>query len=156
MSTGPNAIHQMLERYLTGTAPSALALTAVLALPVVGGTVLSWSTARATTAAAPLTPVLAQPTPTPVDPPEVTLTLRPEGFVPAELLRPAGKYWLTVDNRSGVDELTFVISRNRKRLRQVQVRTGAVDWSELIDLPKGRYTVSEVNHSHWVCHITVQ
>src|SRR5687768_16455796 len=42
------------------------------------------------------------------EPEEITLTLRPEGFDPAEVVRPAGRYMLSVDNRSGVDAVTLI------------------------------------------------
>src|SRR5215207_8905669 len=38
----------------------------------------------------------------PQEPDEVTLTLRQEGFDPDEVVRPAGNFMLSVDNRSGV------------------------------------------------------
>lgn len=96
-----------------------------------------------------LHPAIAQ------DPDEVTLTLHDSGFTPAAVTRPAGPFQLSVDNRSGSDDLTLVLKGSDEVvIREMRVRSG--DWSELLDLTAGTYTLSEANHINWVCQIIVR
>jgi hypothetical protein len=88
---------------------------------------------------------------------EVTLLLRATGFEPAQVTRPAGRFLLSVDNRSGVEELTFEITRaDGTKVREIKVLKGNVDWSEEINLIAGQYTLNEAAHPAWVCSITAQ
>lgn len=99
----------------------------------------------------------AQVKPTPEEPEEVTLTLRADGFTPAEMTRPAGRFLLTVDNRSGVEELILLLTReDGERVRELRIPPRMLDWNEMIDLPAGHYTLREANHPSWVCRITAQ
>lgn len=86
------------------------------------------------------------------EPEEVVLTLNAEGFIPAEVTRDAGRFQLSVDNRSGVEELTLNLKgADGTLLREMRVGRGGSDWSELLDLAPGSYTLSEASHSNWVC-----
>ena len=99
----------------------------------------------------------ALPAPTPDTIEEVTLTIRAEGFDPTELARPAGRFLLSVDNRSAVEELTFRLNgEDGECLREMRIQRGTVDWSEMVDLPAGRYTLTEVNHAGWACRIILR
>lgn len=90
------------------------------------------------------------------DPEEVVLTLSPEGFVPAEVTRGPGRFQLSVDNRSGVDDLTLNLrGSDGTQLRQIKAAPGS-DWSELLDLAPGSYALSEASHSNWVCFFTIR
>lgn len=88
---------------------------------------------------------------------ELTLTLRPEGFTPAEVTRAAGRYQLSVDNCTELkEEFAFRLSRDGGSLvREMRVERGTVDWSELIDLTAGSYTLTETRHTEWVCRLTI-
>ncbi len=91
------------------------------------------------------------------EPDEVVLTLKPEGFIPAEVTRGPGQFQLSVDNRSGVEELTLRLKRaDGTQLREIRVARGGGDWSEVLDLQVGNYTLSEANHSNWVCVFIVR
>lgn len=90
------------------------------------------------------------------EPDEVVLTLKPEGFIPSEITRGAGRFQLSVDNRSGVEELTLQLKgADGTQLREMRVAGGGGDWSEVFELTPGSYILSEANHSSWVCQITV-
>ncbi len=90
------------------------------------------------------------------EPDEVVLTLTAEGFTPAEVTRTTGRFQLSVDNRSGVEELTLHLKRSDgTQLREMRVAGGGGDWSEVFDLTQGSYTLSEANHSNWVCQIII-
>ena len=131
---------------------SSIAALAMMAIITVS--VLAVGTRRGDRSATSVGGLTPQPTPQIIE--EVTLTIREEGFTPAELTRPAGRFLLSIDNRSDAEEFTFLINLNGKRMRQIRVQRGTLDWSELINLPAGHYTLTEVNHPAWVCRITVQ
>lgn len=87
---------------------------------------------------------------------EVTLTISADGFDPPEVIRPAGRFMLSVDNRSGADELTLTLKRgNGNKVLEVKVSGQKGDWSEVIDLRPGRYTLSEVGHPNWKCDFRI-
>jgi hypothetical protein len=90
------------------------------------------------------------------EPEELTLTLRPGGFDPAEVVRPAGRFMLSVDNRSGVGAVTLILHRgNGSKVMEIKVLNGNGDWSESIELQPGRYTLSEVDHPSWKCDFLI-
>lgn len=89
------------------------------------------------------------------DPGEVTLTLEASGFAPAEVTRAMGPFYLSVDNRSGTEDLRLLLrASDGTMIREMRVRSG--DWSELLDLSPGTYTLSEANHSNWVCAFIIR
>jgi hypothetical protein len=90
------------------------------------------------------------------EPEEVTLTLRSDGFDPAEVVRPAGRFMLSVDNRSGVDKITLLLRRgDGSKVVEIKVLNGNGDWSESIELRPGRYTLSEADHPSWKCDFLI-
>jgi hypothetical protein len=91
-----------------------------------------------------------------VDVEEVTLTISADGFDPPEVIRPAGRFMLSVDNRSGADELTLTLKRgNGVKVLEIKVPSQKGDWSEVIDLQPGRYTLSEAGHPDWKCDFRI-
>ena len=89
--------------------------------------------------------------------PEVSLLLRSNGFDPAEVRPPSHRFLLSIDNRSGVNDLTLRLNRaDGTQVRELHVSGAGGDWSETIDLSAGTYTLSEANHSAWLCTIIVQ
>jgi hypothetical protein len=87
---------------------------------------------------------------------ELSLTLTSSGFAPGEL-RPHGKkFLLSLDNRTDAKELVLRMSRNDGvQIREIRVPGGSGDWSELFELPAGKYMFSEVNHANWLCTIII-
>lgn len=85
------------------------------------------------------------------------VTLTPTGFEPAELTRSRGAFLLMVDNRSNNPDLLFHLNaENGKREHEQQTRKGGrLDWNKVLDLPPGRYVLTEANHPDWVCKITI-
>ncbi len=91
------------------------------------------------------------------EPDDVTLTIREGGFEPSEITRAPGKFLLSVDNRSGVAQITLRLNREGVgHVRDIPVPKDATDWAEEIDLQAGQYHLTEVNHPNWVCRIAVQ
>jgi hypothetical protein len=84
------------------------------------------------------------------------ITIRPTGFDPAEVARPAGRFILAVDNRSGLRELTLRLADgDGRRLREVRVPREQLGWRLTLDAPAGSYVLTEVDHPDWVCRVTV-
>lgn len=84
------------------------------------------------------------------------VTVKPSGFDPLEIRRPPGRFYLRVNNRSGIHDLEFRLDQERgARVQDVRLPRGRLAWNKLLELPPGRYILSEVNHPDWVCSITI-
>ena len=93
---------------------------------------------------------------TPATSGEVELvTLTPRGFEPDELSRPAGKFLLGINNRSGLPELTFSIIRENGSAHATKRMTRQKVWREVVDLQPGHYLLRVLNHPEWKCPITI-
>ncbi len=108
--------------------------------------------------------VIAQPGPVavrgqlPQDPmQEISLILNSSGFNPPEVRPQSGRFLLSIDNRSGAGDLVFKLYRpDGTLIRELRMSGAGGDWAEAFDLSAGTYTLSESNHSSWVCTIIVQ
>jgi hypothetical protein len=88
--------------------------------------------------------------------PVVRVTIRPTGFDPAEVTLPRGRFMLAVDNRTGLNELTFRLDREGGgRLHEVRMTREQLAWRKVIDPPPGGYVLTEINHPGWVCRISI-
>jgi hypothetical protein len=83
------------------------------------------------------------------------ITIRPNGFEPAEINRPAGEFILVVENPYG-QTANLVLSREAgERLNEMRSSKEQPDWNDLVDLRPGRYLLTETNHPDWICRITI-
>jgi hypothetical protein len=95
-----------------------------------------------------------QPTPARIE--TELVTIRPHGFEPQEITRPADPFFLAVENRSGLEEVTLRLDlMGGSRLKEVNVPRKKLDWRDAFDLPPGSYVLTEANHPEWVCNITI-
>jgi hypothetical protein len=84
------------------------------------------------------------------------ITIFSKGFEPAEITRPAGKFILAVDNRSGIEEVELQLNRQEGgRVHAVRVRRTSPEWRVTVDLRPGAYVLSEAGHANWNCRITI-
>lgn len=84
------------------------------------------------------------------------VTIRPTGFDPVEIRRPRGRFILAVNNRSGIHELDLRLDREMgARQHEVRLPRGRPGWKKIVDLPPGRYILTEANHPNWICRITI-
>jgi hypothetical protein len=87
------------------------------------------------------------------------VTIRPTGFEPTEIARPAGRILLAVNDRSGLDSLDLRLDiETVHRLFEVRVprdTNGRHEWRQVVTLVPGHYVLTEANHPDWVCRITV-
>lgn len=96
----------------------------------------------------------------PVQPPNVLetqrITLRPTGFEPAEITRPAGRFLLAINDRSGQHDSGFVLRRSiGDQLREFRLSETPRkrEWREVVNLPPGRYVLSDTANPERVCYI---
>jgi len=83
--------------------------------------------------------------------------LQDQGFTPAEIRRPQGRFLLAVNNRSSIPDVTFSLSRatGNAELQQQKRLTGVKTWRQVVDLKPGRYVLQVSNHSEWTCDVTI-
>jgi hypothetical protein len=88
---------------------------------------------------------------------DVSLTLREDGFHPPEVTVTAGRFLLSLDNRSGVEVVTLRLAvESGEVLRDIPVPKDAADWAEQVDLAAGSYLLTEINHPGWACRLVAQ
>lgn len=84
------------------------------------------------------------------------ITILPSGFQPAQITRPAGKFLLAVENRSGLKSIDFQLDAQAGgRVIQVSRTWERADWSDVVNPPPGTYVLTEANHPTWRCVITI-
>jgi hypothetical protein len=84
------------------------------------------------------------------------VTLRPTGFEPAQIKPAKGRFLLVVNNHSELPGVELRLQRDTgSRLRAVRVTQEQLHWSDVMNLPPGRYVLTEANHPDWVCRIIV-
>jgi len=84
------------------------------------------------------------------------LTITPSGFDLKEITVPAVPFFLLVENRSGLGEMSVTLQRETGNIvKAARVQREELDWSELLDLTPGRYVISEASHPDQVCRLTV-
>ena len=89
-------------------------------------------------------------------PAEVELIdLRPSGFEPHEITRPAGRFLLGVNNRTGLTDLSLVLANESGRSASSKRLSKVKTWREVLDLHPGRYELREATHRDWLCRITI-
>jgi hypothetical protein len=84
------------------------------------------------------------------------ITLRPTGFEPAEVMRPAGRFLLAINDRSGRPDTVFILMRETgERLKEMRLRETPRknEWREVVNLPPGRYVLLDAADREHVCHI---
>ena len=85
-----------------------------------------------------------------------SFTLTPRGFEPGEIARDGGPFVLNINNRSGFRSVEFLLTRaNGNQVRTVRIPKGRLHWRGVVNLPPGRYRLSEVSHSDWVCQLII-
>lgn len=83
------------------------------------------------------------------------ITITANGFEPAEITRPAGRFVLMFDNQSGLRPLELRLERpGMPRLTELRLNrtTGA---TKVLNLPAGEYQVAEADHPSWSLKLTL-
>ncbi len=86
----------------------------------------------------------------------VQISIYPEGFWPTELEQKSGEFLLSINDRTGLPETDLVLKRLAgEQVREVRIPDSAAHWADVIDLPPGRYLLTESSHPEWQCAITI-
>lgn len=89
----------------------------------------------------------------------VRITIRPTGFEPSEIVRPAGPFLLVIDNKSGLEDINLQIQRltggRRDKLHDIKVSLKQLRKAEITNLPVGQYELTEATHTDWICRVTI-
>ncbi len=86
---------------------------------------------------------------------EIRIELSSNGFSPSEVQHAPGSFAVAVENNTLSGEYKLRLkAEDGTVLNEVQVQKGSSAWT--VTLQTGRYTLTEVNHSEWVCSIVVQ
>ena len=86
---------------------------------------------------------------------ELQIQLGPTGFTPTDVQRSAGTFGIAVENSSLTGEYTLRLkAADGTVVKEVQIQKGSAAWT--VTLAAGEYTLTEANHSHWLCRIVVQ
>lgn len=84
------------------------------------------------------------------------ITIRPDGFEPAQITRAQGEFILAADNLSGLREVTLILEHETgKRVHERRVPLEQFKWRARLDLNPGRYVIREVDHPEWACALTI-
>ena len=130
--------------YLEFLAPGKIILTIlIVSIVVVAGVVISTQLSLKAEAA------------TPQGRDEIKVELNANGFTPSEVQHAPGSFAISVDNKTISGEYTLNLkAEDGTVLSELQVQKGSSAWT--VTLQTGRYTLTEINHSQWVCSIVVQ
>lgn len=90
----------------------------------------------------------------------VKITIRPTGFEPSEINYPSKPFLLAVDNQSGLGNIQLELLRlshsdRTEKVRQLKLSLKNVSERQIVDLPAGKYRLSETTHPEWECNITI-
>jgi hypothetical protein len=84
-----------------------------------------------------------------------SIAITRHGFEPREISRTGGRFFLSVENSSGVSPLVLrVTTQTGGALKEFTLTRDQLDWADEVNLPEGQYTVTEVNRG-WTCHLTI-
>ncbi|MFY9619574.1 MAG: hypothetical protein WAM70_16860 [Pyrinomonadaceae bacterium] len=89
----------------------------------------------------------------------IQITIRPTGFEPSDLQHPSQPFLLSLDNQSGLDNLTLEMYReagpSHTRIYESKLSLRSLRKREIQDLEPGNYVLKEANHPNWACRITI-
>ncbi|HEX5705103.1 MAG TPA: hypothetical protein VFX97_18030 [Pyrinomonadaceae bacterium] len=89
----------------------------------------------------------------------IQITIRPTGFEPSDLQHPSQPFLLSLDNQSGLDNLTLEMYREAgpslTRIYESKLSLRSLRKREIQDLEPGSYVLKEANHPRWACRITI-
>lgn len=85
------------------------------------------------------------------------VVLGPRGFEPAQITRPAGPFYLMVHTNLRLRSFTLRLDQEGgSRRHEVQIPLRTPRWHATLDLPPGRYILTEANRPRWSCRITIR
>jgi hypothetical protein len=84
------------------------------------------------------------------------ITLTPDGFEPAAITRPQGRFILAYDNISGYSSLNVqLLTESSSPLHRLAMPLLKKTWIGEFDLPPGKYFIKEASQADWSCVVTI-
>jgi hypothetical protein len=83
------------------------------------------------------------------------IRLTPNGFEPSEITRPKGRFLIHVENRTILTEISLSLSREAGGREHGARLLKRRKWVEMVNIPPGRYLLTEESHPEWSCRITI-
>jgi hypothetical protein len=86
------------------------------------------------------------------------ITVHPWGFDPREIVRPEGRFYILIQNRSLLTKLDVQLNRISGvtgLLNEVEMPLGKTRRYDLYDLPPGDYVLTERAHPTWPCKVKI-
>lgn len=85
------------------------------------------------------------------------IRLLASGFDSAEVSGPAGRYRIVATRASREEQVTLQLKRaDGELVEEFVMPQEKLDWTTVIELQVGSYTLGVVNRPEWTCRITVQ
>lgn len=85
------------------------------------------------------------------------IQLKPQGFVPQEIVRSPGEYLFSVGNQSGSNEIELAFQREHGgRQHEARLKRERLRWRQKVSLTPGTYLITETSHPDWVCRIVIK
>ena len=84
-----------------------------------------------------------------------SVTLTPDGFAPSGITRPRGRFFLSVTNRSGLDDLDLRLAAESGQGGAFHTSARRHSWWGEVNPPPGRYVLTEARHPNWRCVVTI-
>lgn len=85
------------------------------------------------------------------------IRLLTSGFNPAELNGSPGQYRIVATRPNKDEQVVLQLSwRSGGVIQELVMPQEKLDWTTLIELQEGSYTLSVANHPEWNCLITIQ
>lgn len=86
---------------------------------------------------------------------EVRVELNSDGFTPSEIQHAPGVFAIAVDNKILSGEYTLKLkAEDETVLNEFRIQKGSSAWT--VNLPTGRYILTEADRPQWTCRIVVQ
>lgn len=84
------------------------------------------------------------------------VTITRFGFEPSEITRQGGRFFLAVENRSALRNITIRIDPEYgNRVREVTQPADQMNWVDEMNLPPGRYRISTADKPERFCQLTI-
>jgi hypothetical protein len=88
---------------------------------------------------------------------QAVIRLLTSGFNPTQVSGASGQYRLVMTRPSRDEEVVLQLKTATGELvQEIEMPQEKADWTTLIELEAGSYTLTVSNHPQWTCQITVQ
>lgn len=83
------------------------------------------------------------------------INVLPNGFEPAEIIRPSGRFILLFDNQTRLQGLEFRVERAGVSVIPAVQGGRKTESTKILSLPAGEYHITEATHPEWKVTLTI-